>query len=369
MMISCRETGLVYRNPKPHLQAVHAWHPSLVRLDDGELVASFDLGQGVESLDYRTYLARSGDDGRTWGPPAALLDETTPRRSTHSIRISRTADGTLLGFGGRYYRDDPEEGLVNRSNLGYVPMDLIFLRSRDGGETWDGPTTIEPPLVGPSFEICHAILELADGTWLAPTSTWRGWDGHAPHGMKAVVLVSRDRGRSWPEYHTIMDGTDEDLVYWEQSIAPLPDGRLLAVAWVFAEQAGHSLPNRYALAADGLAFSAPRENGLRGQTAKVLTLRDGRVLCLYRREDQPGLWAHLARIDGDEWVGLDELSLWKGAPAGMSGRAAPGEELGALKFGYPSMVELPGGDVLAVFWCSEDGIYNIRWVRIDIGER
>ena len=53
-MIECIETGLVYRNPDPHLRAVHAWHPSIVSLGDGELLVSYDLGQGAESLDSET---------------------------------------------------------------------------------------------------------------------------------------------------------------------------------------------------------------------------------------------------------------------------------------------------------------------------
>src|SRR5690349_15891385 len=98
-MITVRASGLVYRNPKPHLRAIHAWHPSLVLFDDGELVSSFDLGQGVESLDYRTHLTRSRDGGQTWEPPSRLLNESTTRPSTHSIRLSRTRDGSLIGFG------------------------------------------------------------------------------------------------------------------------------------------------------------------------------------------------------------------------------------------------------------------------------
>lgn len=367
-MIDRLETGLVYRNPKPHLRAVHAWHPSIVRLDGGELVASFDLGQGVESLDYRTYTSRSIDGGRSWSDPVRLLDETTSRRSTHSIRIGRTADGTLLGFGGRYYRDDPEEGLVNRANLGYVPMDLILLRSADGGRSWQGPLMIEPPLAGPSFEMCHRIIEGADGAWLAPTSTWRGWNGDSPNGMKAVILVSRDQGKTWPEYLTSFDGSPEGLIPWEQSVALLNDGRLLAVAWIFDEKAGKSLPNRFAISSpDGRSFGPARENGLIGQTAKIVALRDGRILCLYRREDRPGLWARLARISGEEWVSLSEAPIWQGAEAGMSGRTSAGEELSSLKFGYPSMVQLDDGDVFAVFWCCEDCIHNVRWVRLRIG--
>jgi hypothetical protein len=150
-------------------------------------------------------------------------------------------------------------------------------------------------------------------------------------------------------------------------VTRLPDGRWLAVAWVFDEAAGKSLPNRFTLSsADGRIFAPPRENGLRGQTAKVIALRDGRVLCLYRREDEPGLWAHLARIDGDAWEPLAEAPVWTGAEAGMSGRAAAGDELSGLKFGYPSPVQLPDGDVFTVFWCREDCIHNIRWARLHI---
>ncbi len=366
-MITCKATGLVYRNPKPHLRAQHTWHPSIVRLDSGELVASFDIGQGVESLDYRTYLARSTDDGQTWSDPVRLLEETTSRPTTHSIRISRTADGTLLGFGGRYYRDDPEEGLVNRVNLGYVPMELIWLKSSDGGSIWQAPSTIEPPLIGPSFEVCHRIVELPGGTWLAPTSSWRGWDGYCPEGMKAVVLASRDQGQTWPEAITTFDGASQGLICWEQSVTPLPDGRLLAVAWIFDEQAGKSLPNRYTIfSEDGQVLAPPCENGLLGQTAKLITLRDGRILCLYRREDQPGLWAQLVRIRGDRWEPLAEAPIWRGVSAGMSGQNTAGEELSGLKFGFPSMVQLSDGDVFAVFWCCEDCIHNVRWVRLHL---
>ena len=48
-MIQPLETGIVYRNPKPHLRALHTWHPSLVHLSGGELLVTFDLAQAVES--------------------------------------------------------------------------------------------------------------------------------------------------------------------------------------------------------------------------------------------------------------------------------------------------------------------------------
>ena len=63
---------------------------------------------------------------------------------------------------------------------------------------------------------------------------------------------------------------------------------------------------------------------------------------------------------------LAEAMLWQGAESGMAGRNAAGEELSALKFGFPSMVRLPDGDVLTLFWCCEDCVCNIRWLRISL---
>jgi hypothetical protein len=365
-MIRALNSGYVYRNPKPYLAAIHAWHPSLVRLAGGNLLATFDLAQAVESLDYHTCQSRSTDGGNTWSEPVPLFQDTSARRSTHSVRIGAVGQGLLVGLGGRFYRDDPEEGLVNRANLGYVQMDLFLLRSGDEGRTWQGPQSLAPPLVGPAFEICHRIIELTDGRWLAPTSTWRGWKGEAPHGMQAVALVSHDRGRTWPDYLRVIDQTARGVISWEQGLAQLPDGRLVAIIWSFDEAAGKSLPNRYAVARDGRTFSAPRENGMQGETAKLLALADGRLLCLYRRVDKPGLWAQLARIDGEEWVTLEEAPLWQGTASGMSGQRSSSDELSGLKFGYPSMVELEPGQVMAVFWCVEDCQHVIRWQRIQI---
>lgn len=363
-MIQTLATGLVYRNPKPHLKAIHGWHPSIVRLDDGTLLASFDLGEGVESLDYRTYLSRSRDEGKTWDAPQPWFADPVKRRSTHSVRIGRTRDGTLVGCGGRFYRDDPEEGLTNRANLGYVPMDLILLKSQNGGASWEGPTTIAPPLVGPGFEICHRVIDLNDGRWLLPTATWKGWDGSAPNGMQAIALVSEDRGATWPKWISEVNQYDRGIVSWEQGLTQLADGRLLVVVWCYDEKQGKSLPNRYAISSDGQTFGAPQMNGIQGETSKLLTLADGRVLCMYRRLDKPGLWANLVRIDGEKWINLAEGSVWQGHTSGMFGKQIASDELSALKFGFPSMAPLPNGEVFAVFWCVEECLHVIRWVRL-----
>lgn len=374
-MIDLTDGGLVYRNPKPHLKSIHAWHPSVAFFADGEngggnngseLVVSFDLAEAGESMDYRSHIVRSTDMGQAWSEPARIFHEELDRPTVHTARISRVPDGTLLAFGGRLYRDDPNEGFVNRDNLGYVPMDLILLESHDRGRNWQGPQTIEPPLVGPSFEVCHSIRELADGRWIAPVSTWKGWNGETPNGMNAYMLVSHDRGKTWPDYTTVMAAYDEGIIHWEQSVVQLADGRLLAVAWAVEEESGKTLPSPYAISDDGTSFTPSMPTGFHSQTTKMICLEDGRVLALYRRHDKHGLWANLVRIEGHKWINLESVSLWEGAVSGMDGEKPTGDELSNLKFGYPNMVQLPDGDVFVVFWCLEDCIYNIRWMRLKI---
>ena len=225
---------------------------------------------------------------------------------------------------------------------------------------------MDPPLVGPAFEVCHHVVDLGDGRWLAPTATWKGWDGEAPNGMQAIALVSRDQGSTWPEYIVVMDAYDRGVISWEQSLVQLPDNRLLAVAWSFNQRTGRSEPTPYVVADAGGTFSQPRMTGLNGQTAKLVVLPDGRLFCLYRRDDRPGLWANLSLLDGDKWVNLADTPVWQGAGSGMTGEGRSSDELSGLKFGYPSLLCMPDGEVMAVFWCEEDAVNNIRWVRIRV---
>lgn len=367
-MVSVEETGIVYENPKPYLRSQHAFHPTIVNLGGGELVCCYDLGQAVESLDYATHRSRSTDGGATWTAEGPLIGRPPGRPTTHSIRVSPTTAG-LVGFGGLFYRDDPEEGLVNRRTFGYVPMDLIIVRSRDRGRSWQEPEIVPPPIPGACFETCHSIVELPGGRWLAPTSTWPDWEGRLPSGEKAIVLISEDRGVSWPRYGVSFDGGPEGLKHWEQSLVSLGGDSLLAVSWVYDPKREKNLPNRYAASDDGgRTFSAPREVGIRGQTCKAAALGGGRILLAYRRSDRPGLWAAEAELARGTLKVVGEHPLWGTglSSSGMDGRTAGADELSGLKFGFPQMTLLQTGVVFLVFWCFEDWCTKIRWMRLRI---
>jgi hypothetical protein len=366
MKILTKASGLVYRNPKPYLRTRMAYHPSLVRLGEREFLATFDIGQAVEALDYHTVIARSADGAQTWNFEGPLLN-SPPTSTTHTIRTSRLADGSLIGFGGLHHRSNPEEGLVNRGTGGFVPVDLFTVRSLDGGHHWSEPKFIRPPLVGPSWEICHPIVELSNGRWLAPTATWKGWNGENPSGEQAVVLISDDQGESWPVYSRTFDGRQQSLSHLEQSVIELQDGRVLSLCWVFDMKTGATFPTKYTISDDrGETFCEPRPTGFHAETCKVIQLMDGRLLCVYRRHDQPGLWATLALLKQERWENLTQALLWQGKALGAGNDMSAADRLSALKFGYPSLCQITPQEVLLLFWCQEDCMTNIRWIRIQI---
>jgi sialidase-1 len=362
------DTGLIYGNPKPHLYSRQASFPSLVLLPGGELLAAFGVGSGFESADHHTVQSRSFDGGRTWQHEGPLFSVQTSRPTSSHLRISRMPDGELLAFGARWDRSREDEGLTNPATLGFVETELILLRSADGGRNWSGPTTITAPLIGPSFEICSPILALRDERWLIPTATWKGWDGDCPNGMKAIALVSHDRGATWPEQIDVMDGSAEGLIYWEQKLVDLGDGRLLAVCWTHDLTSGQDRQVHYALSHDyGRSFGRPLPTGLHGQTTTPIFLGDGRLVCVYRRSDALGLWAAYAHLEDDTWINEAQLPLWGQAAQGSGyvvGGASLSHAFARLKFGLPAGLRLPDGEVFAAFWCVEDCVSVIRWFRL-----
>jgi hypothetical protein len=262
---------------------------------------------------------------------------------------------------------NPEVGIINPGTFGFVPTDLFLVRSFDGGRSWIAPEKVEPPLIGSSWELCHHIVELKDGRWLAPTSTWRGWNGENPSGDQAVSFISDDHGKSWPSFGRVFDGRETGLGHFEQSVLQLQDGRVLAISWVYDPKTGSSLPTEYSISMDrGQTFSEPTHTGFEAQTCKVTQLRDGRLVCAYRRNDRPGLWATLVRLEGDRWANLGEASLSQGAESSMSGKGNSAEELSSLKFGYPSLRQLASGKSSCCFGVRRSALPAIRWIRFQI---
>lgn len=361
-------TGLIYRNPKPNVYSVHAYFPSAVLMANGELLATIVLGEAFESPHMHTNVVRSTDNGETWQLEGPIYPGTTNRLTTDHSRTTALPDGEVVVFMSRRDRTDHPDQVINPETMGMVPTELMILRSQDYGHTWTEPKAFTPPLVGPSFELCCPITPLSDGRWILPTHTWPGWDGESPAGMKMVAFVSHDRGQSWPEYVDVMRDPEQRVCYWESKIVELTDGRLLAAAWAYDVVASKDYPNQYAISQDGgETWSPPRSTGLLGQTLTPFILDDGRILCVYRRMDEPGLWANLSHLEDDEWVNDSCEPLWGARTAGLTGTSGNTvQDFQVLRFGAPCITRLPDGTIFVAFWCYEDCVSNIRWFKVQI---
>lgn len=366
MGLEILSTGFIFKNAQPHVRSLHAYFPSVVRFADDEMVGTVRLGQAMQSHDLRTYVVRSDDGGATWAREGLIYPGETAIPCTDSARLTLTADGELVAFMIRQHRQRRDEGLNNPETGGYVEQDLMIARSGDRGRTWRGPDVFAPPLVGPCFEICTPITVLANGTWLLSTSTWQGWDGYCPNGIRTLAFVSHDRGATWPTYVDTMVNLADEITYWESKMLQLRDGRVLVVAWAYDRKNRRDLPNQYVLSNDdGKTFSTPRSTGLLGQTMTPIELSDGRLLSAYRRMDRPGLWAVTSRLEGDVWVNEEELGLWGTASDGLvatSGNMV--SNFARLQFGAPCLVDMGDGSVHVSFWAAEDCVTAARWIRV-----
>ena len=363
------DTGLIYKNPRPHVQSVHGYFPSVAYLSDQQMVATVVLAEAFEATNARTYLCRSMDLGKTWKLEAPLAQPVPDRLLSDSARITALSPNDLVAFMMRCDRTEhPEEGLTNPDTLGFVPTEPVLLHSKDAGRSWSTPRAIPPPLAGPAFELCAPVTVLRDGRWLIPTHTWPGWDGDCPNGKRMVAFVSHDQGQTWPEYLGVMHDPSRTVYFWESKIVEMDDGRLLAVAWAYDADAAHDLPNQYAISHDGGAtWTSPQSTALQGQTLTPLLLPDGRILCVFRRMDQPGLWAVLAHLEGDAWVNEEYLPLWGTQATGLTATTENmAHNFNVLRFGAPSLVALPDNTIFVAFWCYEDCISVIRWLTLGL---
>ncbi len=343
-----------------HISRDDAAFPTLVKIDDDELICGYTArGKGPDALG-GTDWSRSSDGGKTWIHEGTILPRMENPVQVNSLRLSRMAGGSIVAYGGR---DQLEGSGTSRSFGKDEKNEPVFCRSADGGRTWSEASVI-PTDISPKFEISNPLVDPGDGTWLAPAATLPDSDRL---GERVVVFRSSDQGKTWPDYSTVFYDKKGKKGFFEQKIISLGEGRLLAVAWTVSLGDYGDLENHYALSDDyGRTWSEAKPTGIKGQTLSPLYLGGDRLLLLSnRRYGNQGVVCYFARFDRDEWKIEGESLLWDAHASRDTGSEDKRgiEAFDDFAFGLPSAIQLGDNLYYSVHWCKEDGIFGIRWTK------
>lgn len=347
----------------------HSAFPSVVRRPDGELLVAFRrapnrLRFGEEKNDHvdpNSYLvAVRSRDGETWTQEPELI-HANPFGGSQDPCLLQLRDGTLLcaSYGWSFVRPD---GLPNLKPPVFQPVPgAIFnggyyLRSVDGGTTWQGP--LRPP---------HIASEVLNDPFAEPIRAYNrgamteGRDGRIfwvcavkdqvePSKTSNHLLISGDKGLTWTCACPVAG--DAKVSFNETSIYETPKGDLVA----FLRTADFDDQACIVRSTDGgRSFQPWLGMGWQGHPLHALRLPDERVLLVYGYRHQPyGIRARVLNAECTDFATAPEMVLR--------------DDGTTTDLGYPWSVLLDDQHVLVTYYHNvAGGIQHIAGTILAIG--
>jgi len=358
----------VYVNPLPQLKSRQCYFPSLIELEDGALLASFTIGEAMESVDCLTHLSRSEDGGRTWSRPWPIFPEFRGIPRSETLKITALGGSRIAALGYAFDRPDPSLPVGNPETGGLLDDMVFWAVSEDAGRTWSEPGDIQCAW-GPHVEASAPLTVLQDGSWIAPITGFPAWDGTMRARNCGRVIRSFDLGKTWNDETVCMAFPGDRITCYEQRLCQLASGAIVVIGWNENPEGGRLLPNHFTASFDnGLTFAAPRSTGIGGQTASVCALGGERLLSLHavrRDTDRPGVYACEVDFSEGVWKILDQRPVWEpNAPVLRDKSTA--EIFAYMKFGQPGALRLRSGEVMMIHWAEENGQCRCLTTRLAI---
>lgn len=315
-------TGVM--NPDAPYKECHA--STIVETTDGQLVAAWFGGTKERNPDVGIWVARH--DGTKWLPAVEVANgiqpDGSPRQPTWNPVLFQAPGGPLVLF----YKVGPSPskwwGMVTEST--------------DGGRTWPAPRRLPEGILGP---IKNKPVALADGTWIAASSTEGNKEGWLTH-----FELSRDQGRTWERTKAVPQGPKFDAI--QGSILSHRDGRLQTVARSRQGVVVQSWSKDGGRTWSPLtAIDLPNPNS----GTDAVTLTDGRQLLVYNHS---GHRAEEAK--GDRWplnvaVSSDGLQ-WKNV---LTLESEPNRS----GYAYPAVIQTRDGRVHITYTVDRRSIKHV----------
>jgi Neuraminidase (sialidase) len=301
----------------------YAAFPDVCRLRNGDLLCVFYSGYGHVSTPNtqwsrggRIMAVRSADNGRSWSKPVVIIDTDQDDRDPS---VSCLKDGVLL---------------LNWFTLKQNHVAIMLARSTDHGETWSEPVTVN--FVSPHPFACSSpVRQLPDGSLILGLYHE---DGSKNLAFGATVK-SYDGGNTWKEPALIGEKSGIFLDA-ETDVVALKDGTLLAALRSSKVDMHFAQSN-----AGGKTWGPVRSFGFNGHCPYFLRHSSGVILLAHR---VPATSLHWSNDEGKTWRGPVRIDSVGGA--------------------YPSMLELPNGEVYFVYYEEGKGS-SIRGVRLQVDKK
>lgn len=299
--------------------------PDVCRTANGELLCVFYAGFAHVSdprpglpKGARIVLCRSRDDGQTWSPAEVVVDTPIDDRDASILALPNRE--LLVTF------------MTYDSQRAKGTHQVLTVRSSDSGKTWTSPEPTPTP-----FTQLEAVStpprRMPDGRLLL--TPYGNHTGH-PRGYKHAALIeSHDQGRTW---NTVTEIKSSKHLLLEPDLVRLPGDRLLLLArplMVWTESTD-----------GGKTWTDPQELGIEGDCPYLLLTSKDILLCGVRQRSTKCTSVIYSTDFGRTWKGPVVLDKVLGA--------------------YPSLVELPDGRVLVVYY-TDGASSDIRcvWLKAD----
>ena len=351
------------------------WFPAVIRLANGDLLASFGRGRKKCDRDSNCVYCRSPDGGATWTKPVEPFSgQVNGRQGTLlDLYVTELGPDHLLGVMKWWDSSDPTRGFRNPQTEGHGELRVVMSEFRNGGQTWSEPHAIDhgsydsPGLTGP-------VLKLPDRTLTCHFETNLPYDQPGPWQQKAVFRYSTDGGRTWP-LHALAGGYPPyRLRYWDQRPAVTTAGRIVDLFWMYDSEAGRDLTIHCNVSsADGRSWpDKPWDTGVVGQIAWPIALGDRTVAMAYvDRYHTRSIRRCRSQDGGKTWDASSPLVIYEHEISDAGQGVSESEYLNSMglwTFGHPTGTMLDEHTAMILYYVGDANLTRICWTQVEFNE-
>ena len=357
-----KEEIIVYQNPEPLLVSKQGIFPGVSLLPNNDLLIIFSIGQAFDSSDQRAFVTKSKDNGRSWSTPKQLHNHIYDKNvETDTLKPLVLQNGNLIATGYAFVRPDPLTPIVDPITFDVLPLKNKISFSNDNGESWSIPNNFN--VLNKPLEISGPCIQLSSGRILAACPPFHlGETGHS-----GWIIYSDDNGKTWDKLSDFFNTPTGEIAAWECRLCEIDNNGVAVIFWTYDNVKKINLNNHIVFSKDGgESFGEAIDTGVKAQASNLMWLGENTLLTIHSHRESPsGLIIRKVNIANSKFEILTELDLFQDENM-ESDSTNISKQFGSLKFGQPSLIQLPNKEILATCWCYENNQHIIKTFIVNI---